>query len=66
MKILLPIMSVDPNISNETLDTIIEDKFGIEPPPMQLWRARTKTKQYVKGSHKESFKRLPWYVQLVK
>jgi len=29
-------MSVDPNISNETLDTIIEDKFGIEPPPMQL------------------------------
>ena len=37
-------MSVDPNISNETLDTIIEDKFSIKPPPIKLLRVRTKTK----------------------
>jgi hypothetical protein len=41
---LLFIMTVDLNISNEALDTIIKDKFGIKPSPMKLWRERTKTK----------------------
>jgi hypothetical protein len=44
IKTLLPLISVNPNISNETLNTIIKDKFEIKPQPIQLWRARTKAK----------------------
>lgn len=53
------------NISNEALNNILEDKYGIKPPPMQLWRAKPKAKKYVKESHKEFFKRLPQYMQLL-
>jgi hypothetical protein len=44
---LLPIISVNPNISNEALDIILEDKFGIEPMTLQ-----TKAKFFIEGSHK--------------
>jgi hypothetical protein len=50
------------NISNEALNNILEDKYGIKPPPMQLWRAKPKAKKYVKESHKEFFNRLPQYM----
>lgn len=32
-KIIL-VISVDPNISNKTLDTILDDKFRIKPHPI--------------------------------
>jgi hypothetical protein len=35
-KTSLLILSVDPNISNKVIDTILEDKFWIKPQSMQL------------------------------
>jgi len=49
---LLPIISVNPNISNEALDIILEDKFGIEPMTLQLYWTKTKAKIFIEGSHK--------------
>lgn len=53
---------VDPNISNKELDKILNDKFRIKPHLMQLWRFRTKDKELVEQSHKESYKRPPRYI----
>jgi hypothetical protein len=55
---LLSIITVSPSISNKSFSMILDYKFGIKLHNMQLWRAMTKAKKFVKGNHKESFKRL--------
>jgi len=65
-KKLLSIISVDPNISNKELDIILNDKFRIKPHLMQLWRSRTKAKEFMEGSHKKSYKRPLRFIPLLK
>jgi hypothetical protein len=65
-KKLLSIISVDPNIFNKELDIILNDKFRIKPHLMQLWRSRTKAKEFMEGSHKESYKRPLRFIPLLK
>jgi hypothetical protein len=37
--------------SDETLDTILDDKFKIKSHLMQLWRARNEDKNFMEESH---------------
>jgi hypothetical protein len=41
-KKLLPIINVDPNISNDALNKTLNEKFGIKPHQIQLRRFKTK------------------------
>jgi hypothetical protein len=58
----LSIISLNPFISDKTLDTILDDKFGIIPYLIWMRRARTKAKGFTEGNHKKSFKILPRYM----
>ncbi|KAL0400138.1 UNVERIFIED_CONTAM: hypothetical protein Sradi_2357100 [Sesamum radiatum] len=40
-------------------------KFGINPPYMQIYRARKKALEEIEGGHAESFAKLPYYAHMV-
>lgn len=53
-KKILPYISVNPNTSDEVIETMLQQQFGLgKPNRMKMWRAMTATLAAVQGTHAE-------------
>ena len=55
-------LMVDNNMIYELMQQKLKEKWGIDPPRWQLYRARMQVKESTEGSHSESFKYLKMYM----
>ncbi|XP_043714476.1 uncharacterized protein LOC122662831 [Telopea speciosissima] len=51
----------DPDLKKETMKQLLKDKWQLEPHKMQYYRARVRAKEWIEGSHAESYALLPKY-----
>ncbi|KAJ1429263.1 Zinc finger, PMZ-type, partial [Sesbania bispinosa] len=58
-------LRADPYMSYNLMKNELKEKYGIEPHPMQLYRARRKVMEEVEGTHESSYKKLPKYGELL-
>ena len=58
-------LRADPSMSYDLMYTQINDSYGVQPHPMQLYRARCKARDEIEGKHAKSFKLIPQYARLL-
>ncbi|XP_043700195.1 uncharacterized protein LOC122650895 [Telopea speciosissima] len=51
----------DPDLKKETMKQLLKDKWQLEPHKMQYYRARVRAREWIEGSHAESYALLPKY-----
>lgn len=64
-KKLGPKLRENPDISIHSMRSWLKDDYGVDVGNVKLWRARQKVRTKAEGDHKESFKKLRCYAQMI-
>ena len=60
---ILPKVSSDSSIKPEVIKNHFKDVYGVKISYKKAWRARERAIEFINGSHKEAYSRLPQYCE---